>query len=111
MAILMVPAVAATHKQAADTQKTVTGKAIPSGWPAESLTGTIMSVDPQKRIMVLKDSSGVPFDMILSHSTRIKAGQRELKPGELASEVNKKATIKFVPERRGDIAESIQMNG
>ncbi len=70
-----------------------------------------MSVDPQKRIVVVKDSSGVPFDMVVNRSTRIKAGDRELRLGDLSSDVNKKASVRFVPERHGDVAESIQMNG
>ncbi len=70
-----------------------------------------MSVNSQKRIVVVKDSSGVPFDMVVNRSTRIKAGDRELSLGDLSSDVNKKASVKFVPERPGDVAESIQMNG
>jgi hypothetical protein len=112
MALLMTPAVAAIQKSATETQnRTAAHKAIPNAWKAESLTGTIMSVDPQKRIVVVKDSSGVPFDMMVNRSTRIKAGNRQLKLGDLSSDVDKKASIKFVPERKGDVAETIQMNG
>ena len=61
--------------------------------------------------MVVKDSSGVPFDMMVNHGTRIKAGNREVRLGDLSSDVNKKASVRFVPERKGDVAESIQTNG
>ena len=89
MALLMTPAIASNQKSAAETHKITANKATPSAWPPESLTGTIVSVDPNKQIVVVKHAGGVPFDMILNRSTRIKAGQRELKPGDLRSEVNK----------------------
>jgi hypothetical protein len=68
MALLMVPAVAATQKSSTEahkTTRTTATKGILSAWPAESLTGTIMSVDPQKGMMIVKDASGVPFDMMI----------------------------------------------
>lgn len=114
VALLMVPAVAATQNSSTEahkTTRTAVAKGVPNAWPAESLTGTIMSVDPQNRMMVIKDSSGVPFDIMVNHGTLIKAGNREVKLGDLSSDVNKQAAIRFVPERKGDVAETIHTNG
>jgi hypothetical protein len=110
MALLTVPADAADQKSAAQTQKT-SAKIASSAWPAESLSGTIVTVDPAKRLVIVKDASGVPFDMVVNRSTRIMSGNRELKLGDLTSDANRKASVKFVPERGGDVARSIQITG
>ena len=68
-------------------------------------------VDPAQHIVVIKDESGIPFDMVVTPATRIRFENQKLKLGDLISDVNKKVTLKFVPERRGDVARSIQVNG
>ncbi len=99
-ALLTIPAIAADQKAAS----------IP--WPAESISGTIVTVDPAKRLVIVKDASGVPFDMVASRSTRIMSGNRQLKLGDLtAAGANRKASVRFLPERGGDVARTIQING
>jgi hypothetical protein len=44
---------------------------------------------------------------VVNRSTRIKSGGHEIKFGDLLSA--EKISVEFVPERRGDIAESIQV--
>lgn len=95
----------ASTKQTEKTQK----EEIHSSWPAEYLPGKIAMVDPQKRLLVVKDSSGVPFDFIVGRSTRIESGGRSMKLPELASLQNDSVSIKYVPERKGDVAESIEL--
>jgi hypothetical protein len=81
-AFLTVPAVAANEKSAAEAQKTT---------------------------VILKDASGVPFDIVVSRSTRIMSGNRELKLNDLVPDTNRKASVRFVPERSGDVAQSIRI--
>jgi hypothetical protein len=82
-----------------------------TAWPPETLTGTIMMVDPAQHLLVIQDSTGVPFDMEVSASTRIRSGEQRLTLGDLTSDVNKDVSIRFVPERRGDVARSVRLNG
>ena len=96
----------ASTKQTEKAQK----EAIHSPWPAESLSGRIAMVDPQKRLLVVKDSSGVPFDFIVGRSTRIDSGKGRMKLPELASLQNDSVSIRYVPERKGDVAESIKLS-
>ena len=80
-------------------------------WRAETVSGKIMMVDPAKKLVVLKDTDGVPFDMVVTRSTRIESGNQMLKLSDLASKTNQSASIHFVPEGRGDVARSIQITG
>ena len=76
-----------------------------------TLSGKIIMVDTAKRIVVVRDANGVPIDMIVTPSTRIKSGEQRLKVTDLASETNQSASVKFVPERLGDVAQSIRVTG
>ena len=80
-------------------------------WPAEALSGTIMTVDPAQRLVIIQTADGVPFDMVVTRSTRIEAGARELTLDQLKSDTNRNVSVRFVPERSGDIARTIQING
>ena len=113
MALLTIPAVAADQKSAAGTQKTTatSARTASNAWPAESLSGTIVTVDPAKRLVIVKDAGGVPFDMVVSRSTHIISGNRQLRLGDLTPGANRKASVTFVPERGGDVALSIRVNG
>jgi hypothetical protein len=82
-----------------------------TAWPPETLNGTITMVDPTQHLVVVQDSSGVPFDMVVTGSTRIRSGNQRLTLGDLTSDLNKSVSLRFKPERRGDVARSIQLNG
>jgi hypothetical protein len=77
-------------------------------WPAEDLKGTISMVDPKMDLVVVRDSSGVPFDIKVARSTRIDAGAKREDLAQLAPKQS--VSIRFVPEGRGDIAQKIQVN-
>lgn len=79
-------------------------------WPAETLSGKITMVDPALRLVVVQDSSGVPFDMVVNGSTHIKSANGMLNLNNLQADLNRNVTIKFVPESRGDIAEAINVS-
>lgn len=94
---------AAAHKTAA--------KATLHRWRAETLSGEIAMVDPANRLLVVNSADGVPFDMIVTRSTRIESGSQTLKLSDLSSKTKQGASVHFVPERRGDVAQSIQVTG
>lgn len=76
-------------------------------WPAENLKGTVSMVDPSMHLVVVRDSSGVPFDFKIAPSTRIDAGQQREQLSQLAPQQS--VTVHFVPEAKGDIARTIQV--
>jgi hypothetical protein len=82
-----------------------------SAWPPETLNGRIMMVDPSQRLVIIQTADGVPFDMVIRRSTHIKSGTRSLTLNQLQSDNNKSVSVRFVPERSGDVARSIQILG
>jgi hypothetical protein len=80
-------------------------------WPAETLSGKIAMVDPAEKLVVVQDASGVPFDIVITPRTHIQCGDRALYFEDLTGYRNKSVSIKFVPERRGDVAESVRIGG
>ncbi|HTW65378.1 MAG TPA: hypothetical protein VME17_12205 [Bryobacteraceae bacterium] len=77
-------------------------------WAAQNLNGTISMVDPNMNLVVVKDKSGVPFDLMVGHSTRIDMGAKREELSELTP--NESVSVHYVPEARGDIARTIQVN-
>lgn len=108
--LLAVPVMAA-NKPAVATHKTSAKHTARSTWPAESLSGRIVMVNPTLNLAVVKGPDGTPFDIIVTPSTRIASGGQTLKLSDLSSDTNKNVSVKFVPERKGNVARSIQLNG
>lgn len=105
---LVIPLSAASTPATKPAKKTAAVRTI---WPAETLSGTITMVDPSLKTVVVKTSGGVPFDMVVTRNTRIKLGDRAITLQDLQEDTNKGVSVKFVPERRGDVARTIQLNG
>ena len=108
-AVLSVPAFCAAAKTAsAPASAAATHAVIAQRWAAQNLNGTVSMVDPKMDLVVVRDSSGVPFDFTVAGSTRIdKGAQRE----ELSQLTPKESvSVRYVPEARGDIARTIQVN-
>ena len=80
-----------------------------SAWPAESLSGKITNVDPGRNMVVIQTADGIPFDMYVTNKTRIQSGEQSIALKDLAGDMNQSVSVKFVPERRGDVAESIRI--
>ena len=78
-------------------------------WPAESLSGKVTMVEPQKDLLVVRDSTGTPFDLVITHATRITSGGQRENLSEVPA--NQPVSIRFIPEARGDIAERIVIGG
>ncbi len=94
---------------AAETTKPVAKKsAVQAAWPPETLSGKIISV--ANNMVVVKTSDGIPFDFDLTRHTQIKAGDHSVAIRDLTADVNKDVSVKFIPEGRGDVAESIHIS-
>jgi hypothetical protein len=99
--------VCASISLAASTTKTVVHHTVPTRWQAQELKGTISMVDPQQDLVVVRDSSGTPFDLQVQRSTRILNGQSAVKLSQLSK--NESVDVRFVPEARGDMARQIEV--
>lgn len=108
--ILCVPALfAATKTASTSAGASTTSAAHPAiqRWAPQNLNGTVSMVDPKMDLVVVKDSSGVPFDITVSRNTRIDKGTT---PEQLAQLTPKEmVSVHYVPEARGDIARTIEI--
>jgi len=109
--LLAVPLTAANAPAAKANKSKPAVTAIRSAWPPENLSGKILLVDPNQKLMVIETSDGVPFDMVVTASTRMEAGDRATALKDLPQDLNKTVSVRFVPERRGDVATSIRIGG
>ncbi len=110
-AVAVCAMLAALPLIAAQADKGAAGKtAARTAWRAETLSGKIVAVDQAKNVIVVKTSDGTPFDFDITHHTRIKAGDQPVATRDLSADLNKDVSVKFVPERRGDVAESIRIS-
>jgi len=109
--VLSVP-MAASDNPAPETHKTTAAaRTIRNAWPAETLSGSIQMVDPAANLVVVKDAGGVPFDITVTRSTRIQSGDHKLNIEDLDTQSPREVFVRFIPERGGDVAQSIQVTG
>ncbi|HEY7335210.1 MAG TPA: hypothetical protein VH639_10020 [Bryobacteraceae bacterium] len=108
--LLALPAMQAADKPAPKVQTKPASSHGVLG-QAETLTGSIMMVAPESTVVVLKDSQGTTYDIVVTKATRLRSGDRPIHLKDLSTDTNKTATVKFVPERSGDIAQSIRIAG
>jgi hypothetical protein len=108
-----VCAILAALPLVAANSATTTGKkpvtATRKAWPSETIDGTISMVSPDRKLVIIQTSSGVPFDLRVTPATRIESGSQSLKITDLQRDVTQGVSVKFVPERSGDIARSIRL--
>lgn len=76
-------------------------------WPLESLSGTVSMVESQKDLLVVRDSNGTPFDIVVKPSTRITAGRQKENLSQLSA--NESVSIRFIPKASGDVAQRIDV--
>jgi hypothetical protein len=68
-------------------------------------------VDPARKMVVVTTPDGTPFDMVLTSRTRIKSGDQAVTLNQLTGDKDKSVSVRFTPERRGDVARSIRISG
>jgi len=109
-AVLLSIPLAAAGGVAAKTNSP-SAKTMRSAWHQEAITGKIEMVNPEKRQVIVKTADGVSFAMVVTMKTLIKAGDQTLAFKDLTNDINKTATVRFTPARRGDVANSIRLIG
>jgi hypothetical protein len=77
---------------------------------AETISGTLQMVVAEKKIVVLADSAGTPFNFKVTGATRIKVAGKKAKLNDLASQTSKTASVKFLPTRSGNVAQMIEIS-
>lgn len=80
-----------------------------SQWPAENVSGQIDMVDTAKHLLIVKNADGTTFDFKVTPATRIREDGRKVTLADLSGKNNGEVRVHFVPERRGDIAESVKL--
>src|SRR5579862_8350164 len=103
LALLAFPAAAASTHPASHHPP------IRDRWPAENLSGRISMVEPDKKLVFVQDSSGTMFEFEVPPKTRILDGARHLTVGDLAAKSNQPVTVRYIPERKGDVASTIEL--
>ncbi|MCC7175427.1 MAG: hypothetical protein IT159_09550 [Bryobacterales bacterium] len=110
--LLAIPAAAAGKAPAAPSKASVAASsARRTIWPPENLSGKILAVNPDHNLVIVKDAEGTNFDVVVTSKTRIRSGGRAIALKDLAQFQNKEVTLRLIPERRGDIAEWIRIEG
>jgi hypothetical protein len=75
---------------------------------AETMSGTISSVDADKHLLVVSGSDGVPYDFTVSKGTKIMSGGSKAKLSDLQQ--GKQVSVNFVDmKKKGDWAKSIEV--
>ncbi len=88
--------------------KTMHAKAA-HAWPAGTGSGTIMMTDPDHKLLIVQTQGGTPFDFEVTPGTHIDANGQKLTFQDLANDTNKNISVKFVPERTGDVARTVHL--
>jgi hypothetical protein len=110
---ILVVAQEATKPASETTGKAVTAGGIKTAKAAakpETINGTVLMVDTDKKLLVLTGSGGVLYDFKLTNATRIKIGGQKAKLDDLSSQANKQASVAFVPLRTGNMARSVEVS-
>jgi len=75
----------------------------------ETLSGTLVMVDPSQNLVVVKDSGDIPFDFKVTKHTKIELNQQQIRLAALKDHVQGTVTIEFIPRGQGDFARQIQL--
>lgn len=109
--VLATISIAAENPAPKAHKATAKETSVHSMWPPETLSGKITMIDPAKNLVVVTGPHGVPFDMRVTSATRIQSGDKNLTLQDLNQDQQKAVSVRFVPERSGDMARSIQVTG
>lgn len=109
LALLLGSLSIAADKPAKTNRTAVKTAAMRGAWAPQTLSGTLMIVDPDKRLVVIQTADGVPYDLDITRATRIRSGDQPISLRDLNQDINQNVSVKLVPERRGDIAASIHV--
>ena len=74
---------------------------------AETIAGTLQSITG--KVVVVTNSNGIPFDFVVNGATKIKVGGNKAKLADLSGSTGKSVSVKFLPEKTGNLAQSIEV--
>jgi hypothetical protein len=77
--------------------------------PAEMLNGKIVMVDPKSSLVVIRNSQGTTFDLVVTKATRLQSAEKTVQLKDLNTDINRSVSVTFIPERSRDIARSIKL--
>src|SRR5574340_97367 len=84
--------------------KATTAKKAMANWSKpETLSGSIVLVKADDKLVVVSSSAGIPYDFKVSGGTKIKVGDKAGKLDDLAGATGKQATVNYVPTRTGTV--------
>jgi hypothetical protein len=106
-----IPLAAASKPAASKNAQTTKTSAVRSAWRQETLSGKIAMVDPSQKRVIVETPDQVTYSLVINAKTRIKSGNQALTLKDLTQDKNKTVSVRFTPERRGDVAKSIQISG
>jgi hypothetical protein len=73
---------------------------------AETMSGTVSSVDAEKHLLVVSGSDGVPYNFTVNKGTKIMSGGSKAKLDDLQG---KQVSVNFVDmKKKGDWAKSVE---
>jgi hypothetical protein len=117
LVLMFVGASFSLAQEAAKPKEAAAGaKAAPAEQPKaetakpETISGTIQMVVADKKLVVLADSKGVPYNFKVTGATRIKVAGKKAKLDALGANTNKSASVKFLPLHAGNVAQSIEVS-
>jgi hypothetical protein len=80
-----------------------------STWPPETLKGTVVMVEADQHLIIVKSPDGVTFALKLTNSTRIQSGEQKLRSENLNLLMDKTVSVRFRPTRSGNVATAVQV--
>ncbi|MGB2624599.1 MAG: hypothetical protein WA857_20550 [Candidatus Acidiferrum sp.] len=75
----------------------------------ETLSGTILIVNGQKDLLVLEGTNGIPYDFRVPNTAKIDVASNRGTLNDLSSDVNRMASVTFVPMSTGNIAKIVNL--
>lgn len=80
-----------------------------NAWPAENLSGKILAVDENGKLLIVEGADKIPFDIRVTPKTSVRSQNQKVAANDLSQYLNRNATVRMIPESRGDVAASIQI--
>jgi hypothetical protein len=109
LALMLVSSGIAADKPVKTNRTPLKTAVMRGAWTSQTLSGTLTIVDPVKKLVVIQATDGVPYDLYITHATRIRSGNQSISLRDLNRDINRNVSVKLVPERHGDIATSIRV--
>ena len=101
------PALAQDAEKKTEAPATVE-KAKASAVKAETVSGTLVSAD--KKVAVVKDANGIPFNFTLTGATKVKVSGNKAKLADLSGATGKSVSVNFLSQKKaGNVAQSIEV--